>query len=75
MPGMSGWQVAEAVKELDSESGRKTPFILLTGWSGQANDREKYAKYGIDAVIEKPVNLRHLLEVIERVVNKNEHGV
>ncbi len=39
MPGLTGWQVGQEIKSICKNRGiSKTPFILLTGWSGQSKD-------------------------------------
>ena len=68
MPGMNGWQVAAAVKNICHEKGvAKTPFVLITGWNDQAAEKEKLIENGVDAVLEKPIDLYRLLEVIHQV--------
>jgi PAS domain S-box-containing protein len=67
MPDMNGWQVAEALKQIaEKKDQSKTPFILLTGWGGQTRLEEIMAKSGVDAVIEKPVDIIELSKVIRR---------
>lgn len=71
MPEMNGWQVGKAVKEYCLENGvPKTPFILITGWSGQQNARERITESGVDAVVEKPVEIGKLLEVTRRLLSE-----
>lgn len=71
MPEMNGWQVAKAIKEMCEERGiPKTPFIILTGWGGQPGEEHKMAENGVDAVVEKPVDMPKLLEVINEVIQK-----
>jgi len=69
MPAMSGWQVARAIKKIcEEKSELKIPFILLTGWGGQLGEERKIAECGVDAVVEKPVDIPGLLSVMEDVV-------
>jgi signal transduction histidine kinase/ActR/RegA family two-component response regulator len=49
MPGLSGWDVARAVKELHPG----TPVAMVTGWSEQI-DPAQAGKEGIDYLIAKP---------------------
>ena len=70
MPGMSGWEVGSGVKLLCEGKGiRKTPFILLTGWDRQTLDPDRIAQSGIDGVLEKPVNIKELFEMIQKVAS------
>ncbi|MFH0957765.1 MAG: response regulator, partial [Pseudomonadota bacterium] len=69
MPGMSGWDVGWMVRSICRDKGiPKTPFVLLTGWAGQSLDRELIEQSGIDGVLEKPVDVPRLFEMIRRVV-------
>ncbi len=68
MPGMTGWEVARAIK-------RKTPglpVLLLTGWADQA---EGDAASGVvDRVLLKPLRIRDLLRVIGDVTGPSAVG-
>jgi two-component system, sensor histidine kinase len=69
MPGMNGWEVGKTVKEFCKKSGILKPrFILLTGWDDQGHDKEKISESGVDAVIQKPVDMTKLLEIIRDVL-------
>jgi two-component system, OmpR family, alkaline phosphatase synthesis response regulator PhoP len=59
MPDMNGWAVCEELMK-DSELS-DVPVIILTG-NADVRD-ERIGKY---SVVKKPVELRHLLELIER---------
>lgn len=72
MPGMNGWQVAESLKGLCNEMGiPKPPFIILTGWGDQSNGKDSHSESGVDAVVEKPVDILKLLRIIKEVVEKD----
>lgn len=72
MPNMSGWQVGARIIELCVAKGiPKTPFILLTGWGGQVDQPERIAQSGVDAVVEKPMDVPRLLEVVRDLVFQN----
>jgi PAS domain S-box-containing protein len=71
MPELNGWQVGKAIKNLCREKGvPKTPFILLTGWSGQFDEEQKMIESGVDAIVEKPVDISKLVGVIRDVVKQ-----
>jgi CheY-like chemotaxis protein len=72
MPGMNGWQVGSAVKEICVERGvPKTPFVLLTGWAEQAGGQDKAEKHGVDRVAEKPVSLEELMQVVGSLMSES----
>jgi signal transduction histidine kinase len=58
MPGMSGWDVAKAVK--DRSPG--LPVLLLTGWGDRA--AQEAGESVVDRVMSKPVRLQDLQEAI-----------
>ncbi len=71
MPGMSGWEVGTRIREICEERGvPKTPFIILTGWRGEKIEAAKIIEGGVDAVAEKPLNMRTLFEIIEQTVDR-----
>ncbi len=72
MPGINGWEVGKRIRSIcEQRHISKTPFILLTGWGGQRTEAQKIAESGVDAVIEKPINIRHMREII-RDIGKRE---
>ncbi len=65
MPKMSGWEVGKRIREYCEEQGLKKPFfVVLTGWGGQDEETQKIAESGVDAVIEKPVDINILVQLI-----------
>ncbi len=76
MPEMNGWQVASTMKSICSEKGiSKTPFVLITGWGGQVAEDKMAAESGVDAIIEKPIDLLALMEVIGELAPKSSNPV
>lgn len=66
MPGMSGWEVAQAVK-IQSPN---TPVVLITGWGFNfAEDQVRAA--GVDYVLTKPFRLEHLTEIVDAAVSRS----
>ena len=70
MPGMTGWEVAKAVKEIDPSAG----VILITGWRAEV-DSGKAAECGIDQVLGKPVPKKEFLKVVSRVLGLRRRGI
>ncbi len=65
MPVMNGWQVGKALAEASDTRGvEKPPFVLLTGWGGQLDEEAKIEESRVDGVVEKPVDIVKLLDVI-----------
>jgi len=69
MPGMTGWQVGKAIKDIcDIRNSSRPPFVILTGWTDQGEEVEKIEESCVDAVIEKPVDFPELVKVMDRLV-------
>ncbi len=69
MPEMTGWEVGGSIKKICLEKQiPKTPFLMLTGWGGQSLGTEMMEESGIDGIIEKPVDIAKLFEMIRKVV-------
>ncbi len=65
MPGMSGWQVAEQIKKIDSD----TPVVLITGWETDPAHRDH--KNGVvDQVVQKPFQINHVMRTLDTVVKR-----
>jgi PAS domain S-box-containing protein len=68
MPGIDGLKVGQALKAICMERKTpKTPFILLTGWGGQTMEDLAVRESGIDAILEKPVDMKRLLDTIGKL--------
>jgi len=64
MPGMSGYQLAEALRALPAY--RSTPLIAVTGFS-MYEDRERARDAGFDDFLNKPISPTVLLEAVKRL--------
>jgi two-component system CheB/CheR fusion protein len=62
MPGMSGYELAERLRALDEY--RQTPLVAVTGFS-MYDDRDRALASGFNAFVNKPVNPRELVSLIE----------
>jgi CheY-like chemotaxis protein len=73
MEGMDGWEVGKAIMKACKQKGiSKTPFVLLTGWGYDQGYQERRAASGVDVIIEKPIEIPELLEILKNVVAENE---
>ena len=66
MPGVSGWEVTEAIKALRPE----TSVLLMTEW-GVEPDPEEIRKAGAGDVLVKPFKMEELREKIGAVIASN----
>jgi CheY-like chemotaxis protein len=63
MPGMSGWEVARAIKRLNP----KTLVVLMTGWTVTL-DEEKVKESGVDRIFPKPFDVDNLLALVNEAI-------
>jgi signal transduction histidine kinase len=62
MPGMSGWQVAQAVKAVRPQ----VPVVLVTGW-GVEVQADELQTHGVDRVMTKPFRYEDVQEVVASI--------
>ena len=60
MPVMSGWEVANAIKEMAPE----VIIAIITGWGTQL-DTEKLKKNGVHLVVNKPFRVNQILTLVQ----------
>jgi len=75
MPVMNGLEAIKAIRNWKDDDSPETeteirniPIIALTALA-MAGDREKCLEAGADEYLSKPVGLKHLLEMIEKLIN------
>jgi CheY-like chemotaxis protein len=59
MPGVSGWQVARAIKGI----APTVPVFLVTGFGVELSAEERRA-HGVDLVLSKPLNIQSILDAV-----------
>lgn len=65
MPGMSGWELAHAIRERD----KKVPIAVITGWgSAVGSDEQKEAR--VDWVITKPFRAERISELAQEITQQ-----
>jgi len=62
MPGMSGWQVAQAVKAVRPQ----VPVVLVTGW-GVEVQADQLQTHGVDRVMSKPFRFEDVQDVVASI--------
>jgi CheY-like chemotaxis protein len=63
MPELDGFEVAAAIREMESETGKHTPIVAVTAHA-LAGKREECLARGIDAFVSKPIAPRELLKTL-----------
>lgn len=66
MPGMNGWQLAEAIRN----QGDTTRIAVVTGWGTDASQEKK--KYDVGYVLGKPIEIKDLKALIGEVLQMKE---
>jgi len=61
MPGLSGWDVAKRVKEIN----QKTPVALITGYT-ILFEVEDLKEKGVDFVLHKPFHVAEVQQLVAR---------
>jgi two-component system CheB/CheR fusion protein len=64
MPGMNGYQLAEALRALPGY--KHTPLIAVTGFT-HFEDRERARRAGFDDFLHKPISPSDLLDAVRRL--------
>lgn len=67
MPGMSGWELAREIRELD----RQIPIAVITGWGEAVGSNEQKAA-GVDWVIAKPFTADRIAELVRDITMHRE---
>jgi len=67
MPGMSGWELARAVRERN----KAIPLAVVTGWGEAVGSHERKAA-GVDWVVAKPFDTLHIIEIAQEVFRRRE---
>jgi CheY-like chemotaxis protein len=69
MPGMSGWELAREIRQLD----KNVPVAIITGWGEIVGSNEQRAA-GVDWVIAKPFTADRITELV-REINCRQNAV
>jgi len=67
LPGMSGWELARAVRERDE----RVPLAIITGW-GEAVGSHAQKAAGVDWVVAKPFTVEQITTIAREVSHKRE---
>jgi signal transduction histidine kinase/CheY-like chemotaxis protein/HPt (histidine-containing phosphotransfer) domain-containing protein len=75
MPGMDGFELAEAIRKRERESGARLPIVAITA-NALRGDAERCLAVGMDDFLSKPVALHKMSETLEKWLGAREtrHG-
>lgn len=66
MPGMSGWELARAIRERDQEM----PIAVITGW-GEAVSSKEQETAKVDWVVAKPFEIERICEIAGEIARRS----
>ncbi len=67
MPELDGLEATRKIRENESNTGQHIPIIAMTAHA-MKGDRERCLKAGMDEYISKPIDIKKLSEMVERLV-------
>jgi two-component system sensor histidine kinase EvgS len=70
MPEMDGLEATRIIRQLEEKSDKCIPIIAITA-SVMKEEREKYAKVGMNATVGKPIDFNELFSTIEKIMPNN----
>jgi CheY-like chemotaxis protein len=68
MPGLSGWEVARAIREVAAD----VPIFLVTGFGAEIS-AEELREHGVNAVLAKPLKIQDVVDVLAAVRPRAVH--
>jgi CheY-like chemotaxis protein len=70
MPEMDGLEAARRIRDgLDGETPRDVPIVAITAHA-MKGDRERFLNSGMDEYVAKPLDMRELARVLERLTSE-----
>lgn len=70
MPNMDGFQATGIIRTIEQRQGGRIPIIAMTAHA-MRGDRERCLSAGMDAYLSKPLDVRRMLRLIERIARRN----
>ncbi len=69
---MDGLEVARRVEEMFTNTHRPKPkFVILTAWVKEMSPEEAYSEYKVNAILEKPIEIKTLFQTLNKMVNSD----
>jgi signal transduction histidine kinase/DNA-binding response OmpR family regulator len=66
MPEMDGLEAAAAIRQEERRTGERVPIVAMTAHA-MSGDRERILAAGMDDYLSKPIDIKCLMETIQRV--------
>jgi PAS domain S-box-containing protein len=69
LPGMNGLGIAKEIKQICLANDIVKPlFIILTGWNVDPSQKDKFFEFGIDEILQKPVDISRIISIIDSAI-------
>jgi PAS domain S-box-containing protein len=69
LPGMNGLGIAREIKQICLANDIVKPlFIILTGWNVDPSKKDKFLEFGIDEILQKPVDISRIISIIDSAI-------
>jgi PAS domain S-box-containing protein len=69
LPGMNGLGIAKEIKQICLANDIVKPlFIILTGWNVDNLEKDKFSEFGIDEILQKPVDISRIISIIDSAI-------
>ena len=69
MPGMSGWELARAIRECNAQ----LPLAVITGWGDAVGSDEQRAAQ-INWVVTKPFSMQRVSEIVREIAQRKDES-
>ncbi len=69
MPNMDGFQATGIIRTIEQSRGGRVPIVAMTAHA-MRGDRERCLAAGMDAYLSKPIDVRRMLRLIERLARR-----
>ena len=73
MPNMDGFQATGIIRTIEQSRGGRVPIVAMTAHA-MRGDRERCLAAGMDAYLSKPIDVRRMLRLIERLARRRAAG-
>ncbi len=70
MPGMSGWELARAIRQKNSD----VPLAIITGWGEAVSTTDKEAAQ-VDWVLSKPFSMAQIDDIAQEISRRREESL
>jgi two-component system, sensor histidine kinase and response regulator len=70
MPEMGGFEATGLIRQREKANGRRLPIVAVTA-RAMTGDRERCLEAGMDDYLTKPMKVKDLLDIIDRLVVKS----